>query len=523
MKKKPLYLKIIIGVLAFLVLALLVNWGLNFWVNTKLPEIISEKNKTPYHITYNQLEVDLFSRNIKASGITVVPKVSLNDTVNKAGIYSKIETIEITDFSIWNLLFSDKIKASSITINRPEAVLYKKNRKAVNNSKSIRSEVVEPFQKLIVVSNVNLNKGDFKIVYVKDNTPVLSVKNVTIQLDGILINDETLEKKIPFSYEKYAFDCDSLFFLTDKLYYIRANNVKTTNAGLELENFSMVSEFNRKQFVNQLAKEKDLFTVKVDGINIKNMDWGFKEDQFFFYTTNVNLDKVYANIYRSKIPEDDLSKKKLYNRLLRDLPFPLKVDTLSIRNSLLEYEEEKTFEKGAGLLTFNTFNLTATNISSGFQQKKVPDVKILIDCKFMNMSPMKVNWSFNVLDKTDGFNIKGSILKFDSDQLSVFTKPYINATTKGILDKVYFNFNGNDVNAKGDFALQYHDFKVKLYKKKKPEKEAKLKSAIGNLFIKDDSDGELKTAEVELDRIQEKSFYNFFWRCIAEGLIKILL
>ncbi|RZK12886.1 MAG: hypothetical protein EOO46_01500 [Flavobacterium sp.] len=523
MKKKPLYLKIIIGVIAILLLALVVNWGLNIWVNTKLPEIISDKNQTPYHITYDKLDVSLLSRDIKASGIVVVPKASMNDTLNKAGIYSKIESIEITDFSIWNVLFSDKIKAHAITINHPEVVLYKKNRKAVNNSKSIRNEVVEPFQKLIVVSNVNLNKGDFKIIYVKDNTPVLSVKNVTVQLDGILITDETLEKKIPFSYKSYAFNCDSLFFLTNKQYYIRANNIKTTNTGLELKNFSMVSEFNRKQFVRQLEKEKDLFTLKADDINIKNMDWGFKDEKFFFNTTNIVLDKMYANIYRSKIPEDDLSKKKLYNKLLRDLRFPLKIDTLSIKNSLLEYEEEKTFEKGAGLLTFNKFNLTATNLQSGFGQKKMADVKIKVNCRFMNTSPMKVDWRFNVLDKSDGFNIKGSILHFDTDQISVFSKPYINATTKGILDKVYFNFTGNDVKAKGDFALEYHDFKVKLHKKKKPEKEAKLKSALGNLFLKNDSKGELKTAEVELDRIQEKSFYNFLWRSIAEGLIKILL
>jgi len=523
MKKKPLYLKIIIVAIGLLTLALLTNWGLNVWVNTKLPEIISEKNQTPYHITYDKLDVSLLSRDIKASGIVVVPKASMKDTINKAGIYSKIESIEITDFSIWNVLFSDKIKAHAITINRPEVVLYKKNRKAVNSTKSIRSEVVEPFQKLIVVSNVNLNQGDFKIIYVKDNTPILSVKNVTVQLDGIVITDEILENKIPFSYESYAFNCDSLFFLTNKLYYIRANNVKTTNSGLELKNFSMVSEFNRRQFVNQLAKEKDLFTLKANDINIKNMDWGFKDDQFFFKTTNIILDKVYANIYRSKIPEDDLSKKKLYNKLLRDIPFPLKIDTLSIKNSLLEYEEEKTFEKGAGLLTFNNFNLTATNLQSGFQQKKMDDVKIKINCSFMNASPMKVDWRFNVLDKSDGFNIKGSILNFDTDQISVFSKPYINATTKGILDKVYFNFTGNDVKAKGDFALEYHDFKVKLYKKKKPEKEAKLKSAIGNLFIKNDSKDELKSTEVELDRIQEKSFYNFLWRSIAEGLIKILL
>jgi hypothetical protein len=36
----------------------------------------------------------------------------------------------------------------------------------------------------------------------------------------------------------------------------------------------------------------------------------------------------------------------------------MKIDTLSISNTKLVYEEEKNFDKGAGTLTFNDFNLT---------------------------------------------------------------------------------------------------------------------------------------------------------------------
>ena len=64
---------------------------------------------------------------------------------------------------------------------------------------------------------------------------------------------------------------------------------------------------------------------------------------------------------------------------------------------------------------------------------------------------------------------------------------------------------------------------MKLYKKEKPEKEAKLKSAIANLLVKNDSKDKTKTADIEIERIQEKSFYNFLWRSIAESLKKILI
>jgi hypothetical protein len=285
----------------------------------------------------------------------------------------------------------------------------------------------------------------------------------------------------------------------------------------------MESLFNRQQFVNQLAKENDLYTLKVEKIAIRNMEWGFKKEVLYFKTNQILIEQVDANIYRSKMPADDLSIKPFYNKLLRELNFELKVDTLTITNSKLVYEEEKSFEKGAGILEFSSFNLQATNLISGFQKTKLPDVIILIDCQFMKTSPMKIDWRFNSMDKSDGFRIKGSISNFDTNQLAVFTKPYLNATTKGQFDQLYFNFIGTNDKASGDFALKYHDLKVQLYQKRNREKESKLKSWVGNLLLKNDSAGDLIENEIAVERIKEKSFFNYFWRCIAEGMKKTLL
>jgi hypothetical protein len=91
----------------------------------------------------------------------------------------------------------------------------------------------------------------------------------------------------------------------------------------------------------------------------------------------LNLDGLSADIYRNKLPADDLSKKHLYNKLLRELDFNMKIDTLKMRNSLLAYEEAKSFDKGSGKLIFNNFNLTVLNINSGFQQKNFQILKFM--------------------------------------------------------------------------------------------------------------------------------------------------
>ena len=84
------------------------------------------------------------------------------------------------------------------------------------------------------------------------------------------------------------------------------------------------------------------------------MNYGFKEEILFITTSQIVIEKANANIYRSKIPKDDLGIKPFFNKLLRVLKFELQIDTLSINNSNLLYDEEKTFNNRATVLKFGS-------------------------------------------------------------------------------------------------------------------------------------------------------------------------
>jgi hypothetical protein len=518
-----IYKKIAIGVISLFVFVILVNIGLNYWIKKQLPIIIHEKNKTAYNINYEKIEVSLWSRNIYAETILVHPKNQLENSKIKTGIFSKIESITIKHFNIWDLAFHDIIQAESIIINKARVILYKKDGKLLNNSKSIKTQIIEPFQKIIAVSNIYLNEGSVDVVSLINDKPILSVKNVILKLEGILITDATLKEKIPMHYEKYVLVCDSVYYKPNSFYHMNIGQISTEKNFMKIKNFSYLPEYNRKTFISKLEKEKDIYTIKLDSASIEKMDWGFKNDRFFFKANSLIANHVDANIYRGKMPKDDLSKKYLYNHLLRNIKFPLSIDTIQILKSKLVYEEEIDFSKGPGILNFDHFNMRVLHLKSGFGFKKMADVKIKVNCQFMKTSPLDVDWSFNVLDKNDGFHIQGVISNFDVRAMGQFSQPYMNASFTGTFNKYRFNFYGNDNAAKGNASLDYDDLKVKLYKKKHPEKEAKLKSAIVNLLVKNDSKDKAKTADVELERIQEKSFYNFLWRSIAESLKKILI
>lgn len=511
--------KIILGITCFVVFIFLINFGLNLWLTNRLPIVIKENNTTPYNFNYDELKVDLFPSNIYLTNLVVSPKVKPQKSDAKTGVYGNTKSITIANFSIWKFIFSNVIKAENITINEPNIILYQKEK----NAKNFQKKISEPFEKLILVSNIYLKKGKLAIVSTEDNKIILSTQNITSNLEGIAVNDAILDNKIPFLFKKYRISCDSLFYQPNEFYTIKAQNIQSSEHNLQIKKLEYLPEYTRAQFIQKIPKEKDIFSIKASLININSMEWGFKNDVFFFDAKSIVLDKVDANIYRNKIPEDDLSKKPLYSALLRKIKFPLKVDTLLISNSKLVYEEEINFEKGPAKLTFDNFNLNAAHIQSGFQLKKADDINIKIDCRFMKDSPLKVHWTFNVLDLNDSFRIKGNIKNFDIKSLTQFTKPYINASFDGVFDSYNFDIKGNDKNAYGNASLKFKDLDVTFYKKNDRDQEAKLKSGVVKLFLKKNSDNKSKEAAIELERIQEKSFYNFLWRSIAESLKKILI
>lgn len=135
---------------------------------------------------------------------------------------------------------------------------------------------------------------------------------------------------------------------------------------------------------------------------------------------------------------------------------------------------------------------------------------------------LKVKWVFNPMNTSEKFNIKGSIVNLPAKNLDPFLVPYFNVSANGKLNKIYFDFDGDDQNGNGNFSIHYNDLKVSILNKEGDKR--KFLSSIANSVVKNDSKGELKEQKVEnVKRKQDKSFFNFFLACILDGLKKALL
>ena len=412
----------------------------------------------------------------------------------------------------------ERITVENILLDNPQITAFQSE-----NTKRKTKEAASEFIDVIQIKDLAIKNADFKLNKLNGNRNLLKVSNLNFSMKNIEVNPESYLQKIPFLYKNVLLTADALDYNPDNVYNLKTKNISFEDGNFKLNNFEMKPKVTRNQFVKSLKKEKDFYTITAKTIHTNHLDFGFNGKDLYIKIPDLNLETVHANIYRSKIPPDDPKKKLMYSKLLRDLPFTLEVKNIDLKNSKVEYEEETLDSKGAGKLTFSNFNANIKNVYSGFKKSSVPDVRADITTNFMNDSRLKAIWTFNPMNRSEKFNIKGNIYNFDAKKMTPFVKPYLHVTAEGNMREVHFNFTGNDINATGDFGVKYDDLKVTVYN---PEtgKVRKVVSTLGNFLVKSNTRDEYKEERIEtVTRNQDRSFFNFFWNCVQQGLKQTVL
>lgn len=510
--------KIAIALASLLLLILIAGFGLSWYVSEKLPSIIKGEKDFPYNVSYEDLDINLLSGSFTIKNAYLAPKDSLQQKMQE-GAFAKIGRIEVNHFNLWSLLRKNQIKVKEVIIDSPDVTLYFRKQKY-----NTQDDFVKPFENAINTGSLTIKNGTFKMLD-SVQKPFVKATNIYFGLTNIKIDSTTLKKDIPIRYRDYELKLDSLFYDAGKFYTITAGSLNTTDSKLAIEDFRMIPKHSRQQFTRMQPKELDQFNLKAGSISIPNLDWGYVRDTLYVHTPEMTLDKVQANIYRSKEPPDDYSRKKLYSEMLRSIKFDLDVKKLLIKNTLIEYEEQLTFARPAAKVVFSKFNAAISNVYSVVGRKKgdkLPATVLDVKCLFMKSSPLRITWSFNIPEESDAFTIMGHLQNIDTQKTDAITKPLMNATTNGNIKEVKFTFNGNTKNGKGTFAINYDDLKVDILKKD-GKKENKIISAVANMVVKNDTDDKLKQTSVQVDRIQHKSVFNFLWRFTEQGLKQSVL
>jgi hypothetical protein len=371
----------------------------------------------------------------------------------------------------------------------------------------------------LVVQKVTLKNSN--ITYEKGSHHI-KLNDLNASLHHLEIKPKTNRQGLAFEVKNYMLSTKDFAYKT-KFYNMTVANAEVGNNKIKIDHFAMKPLVSRAQFIKMIPVERDLYDIKVAQI-LANGNWDLFSGNKFMDASNVIIQSADANIFRSKIPKDDPKEKALYSKMLRFIKFPMRISNLDVKNSILVYEEDTPESAGPGKLTFSNFNMNVKNLNSAKTKGKPTRVDIKINCSFMNLSPLAVNWNFDVANPNDVFTISGRTTNLPVQGINPFVRPYLHITaTSGTIQEMHFNFKGNPKGLNGTFNLKHKDLKVAILDKKNHEKKGVL-TAVANLFIKSDSGKFPEEVAVEnVERDPTKSFFNLFWRGIEDGLKKTLI
>lgn len=483
------------------------------------------KGNFPFHYKHFDIKgknIDYVSanENVKIASLNIQPKsanllhVSVKPTIidpHTTSLDLKAQHLQIK-INNWEFINNKlKLDVENVLVNQLNGRI-----KTVNNLNK-KKPTFEGIQFPLKVSNVVLRNSN--LVIDSKNQPLV-FKDLNANIQNIEMNSQTIREAVPFKTGNYSLTTRDFNYKT-KFYNLSASIVKLNKNAIQVSHFVMKPTVSRAQYIRMIPTEKDLYDLKINQLNA-NGKWDLVSESKFLNVENITLNNMEAQIFRSKIPKDDVTEKPMYSQLLRSIKFPLFVRNLDIKNSLLVYEEDTKKSDGPGKLTFDHFNMNVKNLNSGKMKGKPTVVPISITCRFMNASPMNVQWSFDTHNRNDVFAISGNIADLPASRINPFIEPYLKIQATGLISDLIFDFKGSKQEINGTLKMVHESLKIAILKQT-GEKD-KILSAVANIFVRTDSGIYPESVDVEgVDRDKMKSFFNLFWKGIEQGLKKTLI
>lgn len=495
-----------IGILAFLGLAMLV---VSFFISGVVEKRIIKALSRDFEVSIQDTDVNVWNTSASFGNVSISGYYRNGDS-----IHVELKSLTVNFSSLYNVFWADTLAISSVNLNYPNLRVYNLNTDTTKSGNKKFSYKYKPLK----IKQLELTNGKISF-FSKGDTLQTSSKNFQVFLNQIDLNRKTSEAKVPFTFNLQSVRISQFYQRMNGWEDLYVRDIEVHPEKIEASGIRIKPKYSQKTYIKYIPYQNDWIDLTVENVTIKQYELNLADSLPHFKTPSVVIDSAALHLYRDKAVARNLSGKPLYNKMLRELSAAIEVDSVQIHKSAIIYEEKLPERPYAGMIDFTNMEVLITDINNVDTDKKT---QIAIDCRFLKQAPLHIDWMFDIHHPKDYFEISGTMGSVEIDELNNFVEPNMNVNVSGSVTTLMFNFYGNNNRAKGVFTMKYEDLKVDLFNKKNPKKKSKILSALANLFI-GNKKKKFEQQQVEVERVQYKSFFNYFWLCVQDGVKKTVL
>ncbi|WP_424003801.1 hypothetical protein [Maribacter sp. IgM3_T14_3] len=508
-------------ILKWVVLLLIISIGGYMLAEWKMKkEIVSFlERKVPDHIdfSYDQLTINLIKGNIAFNDVAVI---SLGKQTSSCEIKINAEQLSIQGFSYWKILFQNSIYLKTLTLSKPH-LNFKTCPKDPDNVVANKTNPIN-LLKEIYVEELIFDSGIVEIWDSKEEVELIAVESIDLSLKEVATDPNIITEYVPFTFSEYTIEIKDFKAPLGVYEKLQLASMVINNSSIDVQNISLTTTFSKAELSNEITYQRDHLSLFIPAIKVEHHNYIVANDLLQVNFKTLSLTEPKLEMYRDKSRLEDFKNRPLYGKLLQKLPFKVAIDSVLVKNGTIIYEEDIPNDVKAGALSFENLDASIRNLSN-ISHAENP-VKIQLEANLMGTGKFHMNWEFEVYDPQSTFLISGGLSNFNTASLNEFLVPNLRTQTTGTIDQLYFTISGNEHVATGDIKMKYDDFKFQVLNKERNGVK-KVLSFIGNLFINDGSKTDIdgfRHGDISTQRIKNKSFFNYLWINLQDGLLDVL-
>ena len=539
-KSKTKKVLTIISIIFFL-LILAIFFGTNSYVESivknKLDTQLNENQSSLYHISYEDLNLNILTGSVSIKKIAIIPTDSAIQLVD-SGFMRNVAWTHVERFKIKRLKIFDFIADKNLDISKV-IVENAKTEFLINpDVKKPEKKKKEPSDKLFpnVLNRVSIRDFEFiNATFLLSKTLqtdeyLFEIDSLSIKVKDVFLDSSTVGNPIPLNFSDININTKYFALKSMKYYSISTSGIgfNIQDTTLTLNEFKLIPKYSRDEYNKQIQYNNDWFSISTEKVVLNGLSLSEIEKSESINFNSVIIYKPVIEIYRDKrLPDAPFKKKKLITSMVKSIPLNIDIDTLKVLDGKLVYEEMLDLTDKPGKIFFDPLFLTAYNVTNdSILIAKNAHLQIDLKGKIMGESNLNATLDFRLDRNDDYFTAKGKLNAISGTAFNAMIESLLLVEIlSGDVHSAAFDFSANDDISNGTLDLVYENLKVNVLKQKQPDRKSTAWSWIANGFVDKNNlpdHPKYRTGTIRFERRKDKAIVNYLWNSVKTGIISIV-
>ncbi|MCA6075125.1 hypothetical protein [Fulvivirga sedimenti] len=524
--------KIGIIILITITSIVLLHVVLGFWIENRLEDLLNNNTEGSYQIGYSGIDLHSLFNGATIERLEIKPNTGIHDQA--VSIYGTTRRVEINGLQWMKLLTGKTLQIKDMILERPEFTVY------ISTDTTRRREPGKSFQNLFknIISAAELQgfyleSGRVKFLKFDANDTIqyASIDRVDIEALNIETDSVIMSYIIPFQLGRIKTHFAGIQYQPDEFSIITADSVSfdSQTEDFSASNVSMKLTNDWIDVSRQMGDQQDIIEFDLKKLKINNLvAKSTLYDTLDIEASSIYIDSLILKDHRNKnIPRKNEPVKPLFAGMIRQIPFPLNVDSVVISNSHISYTELGEGRTEPGTLQFGNLNGRFSRITtSPAIQGPLEKIEATISGNINGNASIQLELLIPYED--DRFYAHAKISNMNALVLNKTIMPLADVRiSSGKIHGIELTMDANSNTSGNSLNLDYENLGVELLieNKNDPGQRYGFLSGLFNTAIRQNnlpSENGYKSANYVTTRNLKRGPFNFMWQSIKEGMVVII-